>query len=228
MLNWFQIDGAEVVRIIRFISEDFQDLKDILNQNREAHLSLDNLQKLISQYNTWIELRRPELLKQYAETDTRASEKLIKYLMVLVYNRSILEPDKLNQYEPFSPEVYGETSFDLIDTLLKRVPVKENEIFVDLGSGVGNVVLQVAASTKCKCAYGFEKAEWPALYAVKMEREFRFWMRFFGKHFSKFKLYKADFFADDEHVQRYNPLDDTEGATITMNDYVKEIINEAK
>jgi len=108
------------------------------------------------------------------------------------------------------------------------VAVKADEIFVDLGSGVGNVVLQVAASTRCKCCYGFEKAEWPALYAVKMEREFRFWMRFFGKHFSKFKLYKADFFADDEHAKRYNPVEDTEGDIITMNEYVKEIINEAK
>lgn len=86
--------------------------------------------------------------------------------MVLVYNRSILEPDKLNQYEPFSPEVYGETSFDLIESLLNRVPLKENENFIDLGSGVGNVVLHVAASSNCKCCYGFEKAEWPALYAV--------------------------------------------------------------
>ncbi len=86
--------------------------------------------------------------------------------MVLVYNRSILDPDKLNQYEPFSPEVYGETSFDLIDSLLKRVKLKETDTFMDLGSGVGNIVLHVAAASKCKCCYGFEKAEWPSYFAV--------------------------------------------------------------
>ncbi len=75
------------------------------------------------------------------------------------------DPDKLNQYEPFSPQVYGETSFDLVDQLLKKVTLKESDVFVDLGSGVGNVVLQVAAVSQCKMCYGFEKAEWPAFYA---------------------------------------------------------------
>ena len=32
-------------------------------------------------------------------------------------------------------------------------------------SGVGQVVLQVAAATECKSCYGIEKAEWPARYA---------------------------------------------------------------
>lgn len=33
-------------------------------------------------------------------------------------------------------------------------------------TGVGQVVLQVAASTPCKMCYGIEKAEFPAKYAV--------------------------------------------------------------
>lgn len=218
----------EIVKIIRFISEDQQELKEILSKNKEAHLNHENLTKLIEEYNRWISMHHEELLREYRNSDKRASKALIKYLMVLVYNRSIQEPDKLNQYEPFSPEVYGETSFDLIDNLLKRVPLEKNDIFMDLGSGVGNVVLHVAAAANCKCCYGFEKAEWPALYAVKMEREFKFWMNFFGRAYSKFKLYKADFLSDEEKIRRYNPVTNTDGDTITMNDYVKEIINEAK
>lgn len=31
--------------------------------------------------------------------------------------------------------------------------------------GVGQVVLQVAASSKCKKCYGIEPAEWPVLFA---------------------------------------------------------------
>jgi H3 lysine-79-specific histone-lysine N-methyltransferase len=85
--------------------------------------------------------------------------------MQLIYNRAVLDPDKLNHYEPFSPQVYGETSFDLIDQLLNRITLKETDTFIDLGSGVGNVVLHVAAVSNCKRCYGFEKAEWPAFYA---------------------------------------------------------------
>ena len=37
---------------------------------------------------------------------------------------------------------------------------------VSLITGVGQVVLQVAAATQCKFCYGIEKAEWPATYAL--------------------------------------------------------------
>ena len=66
---------------------------------------------------------------------TRCSKKQIKYLMSLIYNRAVQEPGKLNQYEAFSPEVYGETGFDIIDQMLNRVPLGANDIFLDLGSG---------------------------------------------------------------------------------------------
>ncbi|MTV28898.1 hypothetical protein FTX61_26530, partial [Nitriliruptoraceae bacterium ZYF776] len=42
-----------------------------------------------------------------------------------------------------------------------------------LGSGVGQVVLQVAASTNVKFSYGIEKADYPAQCAVRMDKEFR-------------------------------------------------------
>jgi hypothetical protein len=54
-----------------------------------------------------------------------------------------------------------------------------------------------------------------------MEKEFKFWMNFFGKAYSNFKLYKADFLSDEEYLEINQEL-------ITMNEYVKEIINESK
>jgi len=77
----------------------------------------------------------------------------------------VTEPDKLNQYAPFSPEVYGETSFELIVQMIKKLEITEHDTFIDLGSGVGQVVLQVAASTACRLCIGIEKAEVPAGYA---------------------------------------------------------------
>lgn len=77
----------------------------------------------------------------------------------------MVEPDKLNQYEPFSPEVYGETSYDLVCQMIDQVRVMEDDVFVDLGSGVGQVVLQMAALTLCKICIGVERAEVPSTYA---------------------------------------------------------------
>lgn len=45
------------------------------------------------------------------------------------------DPEKLNNYEPFSPEVYGETSFDLVAQMIDEIKMTEDDLFVDLGSG---------------------------------------------------------------------------------------------
>jgi len=35
----------------------------------------------------------------------RASSELLRHIIQQCYNRAVVDPDKLNQYEPFSPEV---------------------------------------------------------------------------------------------------------------------------
>ena len=112
-------------------------------------------------------------------------------------------------------QVYGETSFELICQILdKLLPISGENKFVDLGSGVGQVswdlgsacilasfwtvsifqvVLQVAALTNCSISLGIEKANTPARYARDLESWFRFWMAFYGKLYSPFKLVHGDF-----------------------------------
>lgn len=82
-----------------------------------------------------------------------------------MYNLAVTDPEKLNSYEPFSPEVYGETSYELVAQMIDQIEITEDDVFIDLGSGVGQVVLQMAASTKCSICYGVEKAEVPSNYA---------------------------------------------------------------
>ena len=76
----------------------------------------------------------------------------------------------------FHTQVYGETSFELICQILDKLhPISGDNKFVDLGSGVGQVVLQVAALTDCQMAFGIEKANTPAKYA-------EVWKFFFFHH----------------------------------------------
>ena len=90
---------------------------------------------------------------------------MLRHILQQTYNQAVVEPDKLNQYEPFSPEVYGETSYELVCQMIDQVAVKDTDTFVDLGSGVGQVVLQMAASTICKKCIGIERADVPSTYA---------------------------------------------------------------
>lgn len=62
-------------------------------------------------------------------------------------------------------QVYGETSYDLVCQMIDQIKITRDDIFVDLGSGVGQVVLQMAAATPCKICFGVEKAEVPSKYA---------------------------------------------------------------
>lgn len=61
--------------------------------------------------------------------------------------------------------MYGETSYELIAQMIDQIGVTKDDVFIDLGSGVGQVVLQMAAATDCKIALGIERADVPSKYA---------------------------------------------------------------
>ena len=93
------------------------------------------LKSLTDDFNAWVSNIKESRPNEIVKPDLGSST-LIKFMMQLIYNRAILDPGKLNHYEAFSPEVYGETSFSLIEKILERVELEENEIFMDLGSGM--------------------------------------------------------------------------------------------
>ncbi|GFW05211.1 histone-lysine N-methyltransferase, H3 lysine-79 specific [Trichonephila clavipes] len=125
------------------------------------------MKKLCDKYNRAIDsiLQLWKGTSRPAQLQTRPSNGLLRHILQQVYNRAVTDPEKLNQYEPFSPEVYGETSFEFITQMIGELDITEDDIFIDLGSGVGQVVLQMAATTKCKKCIGIEKADVPAKYA---------------------------------------------------------------
>jgi len=157
------------------------------------------MQRLCDKYNRAIDSIH-QLWKgttQPMKLNTRPSNGLLRHILQQVYNHSVTDPEKLNNYEPFSPEVYGETSFDLVAQMIDEIKMTEDDLFVDLGSGVGQVVLQVAAATNCKHHYGVEKADIPAKYAETMDREFRKWMKWYGKKHAEYTLERGDFLSEE-------------------------------
>ena len=108
----------------------------------------------------------------------RPSRGLLRHILQQTYNQAVVEPDKLNQYEPFSPEVYGETSYELVCQMIDQIDVTEDDTFVDLGSGVGQVVLQMAAATLCKICLGVERADVPSKYAQVLISFLNYFVKF--------------------------------------------------
>uniref|UniRef100_A0A6I8N4T9 Histone-lysine N-methyltransferase, H3 lysine-79 specific n=1 Tax=Ornithorhynchus anatinus TaxID=9258 RepID=A0A6I8N4T9_ORNAN len=181
----------EIIETIRWVCEEIPDLKLAMENYVLIDYdtkSFESMQRLCDKYNRAIDSIH-QLWKgttQPMKLNTRPSNGLLRHILQQVYNHSVTDPEKLNNYEPFSPEVYGETSFDLVAQMIDEIKMTEDDLFVDLGSGVGQVVLQVAAATNCKHHYGVEKADIPAKYAETMDREFRKWMKWYGKKHAEY------------------------------------------
>uniref|UniRef100_A0A8C4N260 Histone-lysine N-methyltransferase, H3 lysine-79 specific n=1 Tax=Eptatretus burgeri TaxID=7764 RepID=A0A8C4N260_EPTBU len=122
------------------------------------YLNFESMQKLCEKYNRaldsihqlWKGTTRPMKLQ------TRPSHGLLRHILQQVYNHSVTDPDKLNSYEPFSPEVYGETSFDLVAQMIDEVHMGEDDTFVDLGSGKWlSLIPKIVQLPHCNTDFGF-------------------------------------------------------------------------
>uniref|UniRef100_A0A2R5L708 Histone-lysine N-methyltransferase, H3 lysine-79 specific n=1 Tax=Ornithodoros turicata TaxID=34597 RepID=A0A2R5L708_9ACAR len=192
-------DGAiEIVETIRWVCEDFPELK-LAMENHVLHdydtKSYESMKTLCDKYNRAIDsvLQLWKGTSRPVRLHTQPSTALLRHILQQVYNTAVTDPERLNSYEPFSPEVYGETSFEFVAQMISELEFTSEDVFIDLGSGVGQVVLQVAASTPCKMCVGIEKSDVPSTYAQTMDSNFRFWMRWYGKVHGEYKLIRGDF-----------------------------------
>jgi hypothetical protein len=104
---------------------------------------------------------------------------LVSHILEQAYSRSVAPHSHLlNSYEGiaffntgFSNNVYGEIKHSFVHDLILQAGIKEHHVFLDLGSGIGNVVLQVAAECLCE-SYGIEIMENPSILAKKQKNEF--------------------------------------------------------
>ncbi|KAJ2714422.1 Nucleosomal histone H3-Lys79 methylase, partial [Coemansia spiralis] len=130
------------------------------------------------------------------------------------YNRVVAPTvDMLRQYKAFSNNVYGEILPTLISEFIKRTDITHESTFIDLGCGIGNVVLQVAAQTGCR-AYGIEIMEVPARLAGRQAREFERRMRLYGLDCGSAQIWHGDF-CESADVQRHLPRADV----VLVNNY---------
>ncbi|KAJ2787183.1 Nucleosomal histone H3-Lys79 methylase [Coemansia interrupta] len=123
------------------------------------------------------------------------------------YNRVVAPTvGLLRQYKAFSNNVYGEILPTLVTELIARTQITAASVFADLGCGIGNVVLQVAAQTGCR-AHGIEIMEVPARFAVRQAREFAHRMRLYGLRHGEVTMLRGDF-CESADVHRILPTVD--------------------
>ncbi|BGP01971.1 Histone-lysine N-methyltransferase, H3 lysine-79 specific [Rhodotorula toruloides ATCC 204091] len=108
--------------------------------------------------------------------------------------------EDLRKYEAFSDNVYGELLPKFMNQIFDKTHLGPNSVFVDLGSGVGNCVVQAALATGAT-SYGFENMPHASSLArdqlAEAEKRFRMW----GLGGGPMKVVEADFCEYPEVMQ---------------------------
>ncbi|EGF77828.1 hypothetical protein BATDEDRAFT_91271 [Batrachochytrium dendrobatidis JAM81] len=103
----------------------------------------------------------------------------------------------LEQAYGFSNNVYGEIKHSFVRDIIKHADIQPHHTFLDMGSGIGNVILQVAAECLCEC-YGIEIMETPSELARKQKQEFLSRMRYYAKPCGRIVVKQGNFLDDAE------------------------------
>lgn len=84
------------------------------------------------------------------------NEVLFQQYLDLIYRDININHRDLSCHHRFVSESNGEIFYSSINKLFSEVVFNEHDVFVDLGSGLGKMVLQVYLQTAVKAVYGIE------------------------------------------------------------------------
>ncbi|KAI0770956.1 S-adenosyl-L-methionine-dependent methyltransferase [Trametes elegans] len=134
----------------------------------------------------------PNQLCAAVKSWTQMPSEVVQRVIDETYQRAVgPHVHKLTRYEAFSSEVYGELMPPFVSDIVRATRLREGMLFLDLGAGVGNVVLQAALETGCR-AYGIEIKEEPARIGQSQLAQFRTRCRMWGLRMGEAELERGD------------------------------------
>ena len=149
----------------------------------------------IQEWNSAIlRLRLDESLSKVIDSWKNIHLALVERILTQTYSRTVSpRVGLLKQYENGTDNVYGELLPKFISNILRRdAQLTSEKLFVDLGSGVGNVVLQAALEIGCE-SWGCEMMENACELAELQKQEFNARCRLWGLAVGTINLEKGDF-----------------------------------
>lgn len=119
---------------------------------------------------------------------------LIDRILTQVYSRTVSPRiNELRAYAAGSDNVYGELQYPFCSQIFRDTKLKSTQTFLDLGSGVGNVVLQAALEVGCE-SWGIEMMPAACSLADAQAKEFTARARMWGLHVGSVNLLSGDIF----------------------------------
>ncbi|KOS16772.1 Histone-lysine N-methyltransferase [Escovopsis weberi] len=205
-----KIDAVEAsIRIVRLVAETYltkEQAEPFTNQQngfirRLEKASNRNIQDLmgfkaaIREYNkTLLALVEDGVVSKNLDKLHELPPHLVAFILEQIYDRTVApKVELLSKYENGTDYVYGELLHPFITKILvEQTKMTSDQVFVDLGSGVGNVVLQAALEIGCE-SWGCEMMENACNFAEAQEKEFKARTLLWGIETGKVHLERGDF-----------------------------------
>ena len=178
---------------LRFVDESFgfpQRFQRAVNKK-----SVDDIIKVVEEYNKTLTGLLDDgtihsVINQHCEIHPAVIERILNqtYSRTVSPNLSVLR-----RYQAGTDNVYGELLPKFVSCILtKELQLSPGDVFVDLGSGVGNVVLQAALEVGCE-SWGCEAMQEYCRVAVLQRIEFVARCHLWGLSLGEIRLEKGDF-----------------------------------
>ena len=117
----------------------------------------------------------------------------VQRITTQIYGRTVSpKVESLRAYKNGSDNVYGELMPRFCSAIFQQIKLNHSHVFIDLGSGVGNVVLQAALEVGCE-SWGVEMMKNPCDLAEVQAREFPDRTKLWGIACGSVNLVRGDF-----------------------------------
>lgn len=131
-----------------------------------------------------------EAIKNWPQSEI--PNKVLTRIIDETYQRSVgPHALKLNRYEAFSSEVYGELMPSFTSDIIAATGLHKDSLFMDLGCGVGNVLVQASLETCCR-SYGIEVMPTPAEVGREQLKQIQKRCRMWGLSMGEVELEEGD------------------------------------
>lgn len=201
------IDGAvDIMKVVKQTASIYltdEEAKPFLDPNDGIYRRLEKSKNTgdgkgfnaaLEEYNDrLLALQRKGVIAKNIDAMQGVPPDLVELILSQVYDRTVApRVELLAKYENGTDNVYGELLHPFISDIFERTRLTSDMVFVDLGSGVGNVVLQAALERGCE-SWGCEMMENACNLADKQEREFVARCRLWGIAPGQVRLERGDF-----------------------------------
>ncbi|OIW33774.1 histone-lysine N-methyltransferase, H3 lysine-79 specific [Coniochaeta ligniaria NRRL 30616] len=203
-----KIDAVkDITTVVKFVAENYLNDEDAQPFLEPSTGLIRQLQKstnvndgqafkaAVKDYNKRLfALQKDGTIAKHLDSISSFPSDLVAFILDQVYDRTVApKVELLLKYENGSDNVYGELLHPFItDILVEKTRMKSEQVFVDLGSGVGNVVLQAALEIGCE-SWGCEMMENACDLADAQLREFQARCQLWGVAPGKVQLDRGDF-----------------------------------